>query len=161
MAEVVENYANAAKILVPKWRDYASGVATKLDSGYDANTASADVGTAVALAIETGALLTWKTLDALNILAAGDKAQFVESEELFTQYKGAKLKLEEDLRAGFGRTLPADRATFIPSQLGLEQQAFKVRVETTGCRAGVYDGKVAASSPDGLAEEVAVRIRVP
>ena len=159
MAEVIESCTDTAKDLLHKWRTYGSGVATKLDRPYDADTAAADLGTAVSLAVETGARLSFEALNALAILT-GDYDEPVKSVKLSTQYKGAKLEWKTDLKNLFGDIVPKDKTTITPAELGSEETTFTVRADTTGCRAGIYEGSVRASTPDDE-EEVIVRIEVP
>jgi hypothetical protein len=161
--EVIEGYAETTKDLLRKWRDYASGVADKLDSGYDADSASADLGAAVSLAIETGARLTWEALDAITILIeAPSGPDWVESTEEFSSpFRGAKLELQGDLKNSPGQTLAAADVRVIPSQLGPQQTKFRIRANAAGYPAGVYRGKVSASTPENAPEEVSVRIQVP
>lgn len=159
-AEVMEGYADTTKELIHKWSDYASHVAKHLDSGYDADRASADLGTAVSLAIETGARLTWEAVDAFaTFVDAPNRAVYVESEQFSTRYKGAKLTLK-DLKDRAGDTLPAARAAVIPPQLGPDDSTFKIRANIAGCPAGIYRGNVSASTAN-QAEEVPVLIKVP
>jgi hypothetical protein len=161
--EVIEGYAETAKDLVRKWRDYASGVATKLDSGYDADSASADLGVAMSLAIETGARLTWEALDAVAILTeAPSRPGWVESTQEFSSpFRGAKLELKGDLKNSPGQTLAAADVRVIPAQLGSQQTKFRIRANAAGYPAGIYRGKVLASTPENAPEEVSVRIQVP
>jgi hypothetical protein len=159
-AEVIESYAEAGKLLVHEWRDYASTLATDLESGYDAERAAANLGTAVSLTLETWTRLTIKTLEAIDILNAPER-QMAESEELSTQYKGADLMVTEDLVDAFDRTIPADRATFDPSPLGDNQSTFTVHVNVTGYRPGIYDGKVLATASPNKVEEIPFQIKFP
>ena len=160
MEELLEGYAETARDLVRKWGKYASGVAGKLDSGYDADSASADWGKGVSLAIETGARLTWEALDAVATLTgAPNRPHFVES-EFDAPHKGARLALEGDLKNLPGDTLAARRATVIPAQLRPEDTKFTIRADAAGCLAGVYRGKVLASTPAGT-EKVEVWVKVP
>jgi hypothetical protein len=162
MAEVIEAWAETGNLLVHKWRDYGADLATGLESGYDAERASAYLGTVVSLSIETGALLMLKTLETVEILNAGlDRRRMEESAELTTQYKGAKLALEGDLRGAFGRTIAADRVSFDPSELGPTDSTFKVCVDVTRCRPGVYDGMVLATVPSNEPEKLPFQIKFP
>jgi hypothetical protein len=161
MDEVIEGYAETTKDLVKKWRDYASGVARNLETGYSANRASADLGTAVSLAIETGARLSWEVFDAMAAISdAPNRPHRVESEEFFAP-KGAKLTLKGDLTNRPGNTLAASRVTVIPSQLASEDSRFKLSADAAGCPAGVYRGTVLASTSGAPPEEVEVQIEAP
>jgi hypothetical protein len=160
MDEAIEGYAETAKDLVGKWRDYASGVARNMQSGYTANRASADLGTAVTLAIETGARLTWEAVDAMATLTdAPNRPHYVNSQE-FEAPEGATLKLEGNLTDRTGDILPDRRVTVIPGQLGSRETRFILRADAAGCPAGVYRGKVSAST-GGAPEGVDVHIEVP
>ena len=163
LAEAIEEYAETAKDLAQKWRHYASGVATKLDSGYDAKSASADLGTAVSLTIESGARLAWNAFGAVAILTdALNRPGWLESKEEFTtRLKGAKLQLKGDLKNRPGQTVPAGDAEVVPAKLGPEQTQFRIRVDAGSCPAGIYRGTVLASIPPDQGEEVPVRIEVP
>ena len=164
IGEVIENYTELSKELIRKWRDYGTGVATKLDArAYDADSATADLATAVSLGIETSARLAWEAVDSVSILAGHlDRPYVVESEEEFsTSLPGAALVLKGNLVSGFRDRLSATLAQVIPAQLGENETKFKLRVDATGHPAGTYWGKVEASKPDGQTEEVSVQITVP
>jgi hypothetical protein len=161
IAEVLESYAETAKDLLNKWRTYGSQVTTNLDSPpYKADTAAADLGAAVSLAIETGAELSLAALNAMAMLVE-DYSDEIKLVDLSTQHAGAKLEWEKDLTNGFGNVIPSAKAKIVPSQLGDGQQAFQVRVDTADCRAGVYEGRLRAVAPDGQTEPVGVRVDVP
>jgi hypothetical protein len=161
IAEVLESYAETAKDLLTKWRAYGSQVTTNLDSTpYKADTAAADLGAAVSLAIETGAELSMAVFNAVAMLLE-DYDDEIKLVDLSSPCAGAKLEWEKDLTNGFGDVIPRARTKILPSQLGDGQQAFRVRVDTTDCRAGVYEGRVRASAPDGQTDPVGVRVDVP
>lgn len=163
MAEVIEAYAETGKLLVRKWRDYGSEVAGGLESGYDTESASEYLGTATSLTIETWARLTLKTLEAIEILNAGlDEERIVWSEELNTRYRGgAALRMKSDFADDFGRPLAAERATFDPPDLGPGETAFKVGLDVTGARKGLYKGMVVATSRSGGTQDIRVEIDYP
>jgi hypothetical protein len=159
--EVFEGYAEAARDLMRKWSSYASRVADNLDSGYDVDSASTDLGQAVSLAFETGTRLTWEAFDAISMLTGAPMGPlFVESEEFPSPIKGAKLKLKGDLENRTGDTLAKKAVTFLPSQLAPGDMKFKLRVDAAGCPAGVYRGTVSAWTAED-SQDVPVLIKVP
>jgi hypothetical protein len=162
LAEAIEEYADTAKDLAQKWQHYASEVAANLDAGYDANRASADLGTVVSLTIETGARLAWNAIGAVTILTdALNPPGWLESREEFsTALKGAKLKLGP-LKNRPGQTIAPENAEVVPAQLAAEQTRFRIRVRRGSSPAGIYRGIVTASLPPDHAEDVRVRIEVP
>jgi hypothetical protein len=163
LGEAIEEYAETAKDLGRKWRDYASDVAANLDSGYDANRASADLGTAVSLTIETGARLAWNAVGAAAILtdALNRPGWLTSRREFSTGLKGASLELTGHLKNSPGQTISSEDAEFVPAKLGLEQTRFRIRVKAGSCPAGIYRGTVSASIPSAQPEAVPVRIEVP
>ena len=160
--EVIESYAETTKELVEKWRDYASEVGDKLDEGYDADRAAEDFGTAISLAIETGARLTWTAFGAMAILTdAPIRPRWVDYPEEFpSPLQGAKLEMAGDLKNAPGQTLAARDVRVIPSQLSAGQTKFKLQVNVAGYPAGVYRGKVLASA-QGRTEKVRIRAQIP
>ena len=160
MGEVIEAYAETGTLLVRKWRDYGSGLAADLESGYDAERASEVLGTATSLTIETWVRLTLKTLEAIEILNAGlDEPRMVWSKELDTRYPGgATLMMKGDLEDDFRRPLARNKATFDPAELGTGETKFKVGLDVTGARRGVYTGTVVATSRSGRPRDISFEI---
>jgi hypothetical protein len=163
IGEVVENYTELAKYLIRTWRDYGTGVATKLDQrSYTADSAAADLAAAVWLGIQTSARLAWEAVDSVNILTGGlGRPYMLESEEFSTSLPGAALKLKGNLVSGFRRRLTSSIASVRPDKLQAGETKFRIRVDATGRPAGDYWGKVEASTDDDQKEEVSVRITVP
>jgi hypothetical protein len=161
LAEVVEAYAGTGKLLVQKWREYGSELATELEPGYDTETASAYLGTGVSLTIETWARLMLKGLEAIEILNM--KRRMAWSQGLTTRHRGAKLELEGDLKGAFHRTLAAKEVIFDPPELGTEDSAFKVGIDVTRRRNAVYTGTVIAKPRSGRArpEKIPFQIKYP
>jgi hypothetical protein len=160
--EVIEGYAETTKVLVEKWREYASEVGDKLDDGYDADSAAEDFGTAISLAIETAARLTWEAMDAMATLVdAPTRPRWVEyPREFSSPLKGAKLELAGDLKNAPGQTLAARDVRIIPPRLGPGETEFKLQVNIAGYPAGVYRGKVVASTQHDT-EKVRIQVQVP
>jgi hypothetical protein len=113
----------------------------------------------VSLSIQTGARLSLLAWNALAILA-GDYTEEDQLLDLSTNHSGATLEWDKDLESGFYE-IPRDKTKIIPTKLAADRQAFKVSVDTRDCRAGVYEGDVRASAPDGQSELVHVRVDVP
>jgi len=163
MAEVIEAYAETGKLLVRKWRDYGSEVAGGLESGYDNERASEYLGTGTSLTIETWVRLMLKTLEAIEILNAGlDEERIVWSEELTTRYtNGATLQMKGGFADDFNRPLAAERATFDPPELDPGKTKFRVGLDVTGARKGLYKGTVTAPSRSGRTQDLLVEIDFP
>jgi hypothetical protein len=150
MAEVIEAYAETGKLLVRKWRDYGSEVATGLESGYDTESASEYLGTATSLTIETWARLTLKTLEAIEILNAGlDEPRIAWSKELTSPYKGATLKMQGGFKDAFEKPLAGAKVTFKPEQLSSQETKFRVGLDVTTAARTKYTGTVVAMSRSG------------
>jgi hypothetical protein len=162
VAELIDDCSETAKELTRKWSHLASDVFTKLDAGtYKADSATADLAAALALAIESGARLTWEAFDALSILTGGtDHPRTLVSEEYSTGLRGAALTLTRVPRSLRGLTLPEGAVLIEPPQLGPTETKFRLRIDATGCRAGFYEGIVEASTPDGRKEDLSVHIIV-
>jgi hypothetical protein len=159
---VLESYATTGKLLVDKWLDYGSQLADGLESGYDSDRASAYLGTAVSLYMETGFRLMLEAMEAVETLNAGlDEKRYRWSKQLEADHEAAELRMKGDL-AGFKWSLAADRIRFFPSKkLRPGQRKFKVRVNVTGCRPGIYDGTVIATAPSAEPQEIRFQIRFP
>ena len=162
MTEVLESYAATGKLLVDEWLDYGSQLADGLESGYDSERASAYLGTGVSLYIETGFRLMLEAMEAIETLNAGlDEKRYRWSKELEADHEAAELTMKGDL-AGFKRSLDANRVRFFPSKkLGSGQHKFKVRVDVTGCRPGIYDATVIAMAPPAEPQEISFEIKFP
>jgi hypothetical protein len=159
MAEAIEEYADTARDLARKWRHFSSHVADNLDSGYDADKASADLGSAVSLTIETSGRLAWSAVGTMAILL--NRPGWVQSEKFSTALKGAKLVLSGPLANRAGQTVGGADVEVVPARLGPEETKFRIRVNSGACPAGIYRGTVTASLPTGQTEEVKVQIEVP
>ena len=160
IAEAIEKYAETTKDLLSKWRAYGSRVTTNLDSPpYKADTAAADLGAAVSLSIQTGVRLSLLAWNAVAILA-GDYVDEDQVLDLSTDYSGATLEWDRDLKSGF-YVIARDRTEIIPTKLAADRQGFKVSVNTRDCRSGAYVGCVRATAPDGQTQLVEVRVNVP
>ena len=159
--EVVEDWADLGRLLVGKWRDHASQIATKLDAptGYDADKMAADLATTASLAIETGARLTWEALDSATILGRRGPL-IIESHEFSIGVPNAELELVGDLKSGLGHKLPAWAVLIVVTLTAAHQTTFKLRAITAVRRAGTYRGEVRAPAAAGVAP-VKVRIVVP
>jgi hypothetical protein len=164
LAEVVEGYAKLASMLVERWSDQASKVASKLDEGtYDADSAAADLARAATLATESAVLLANEGLNAAAVLA-GRRGQpyVIESRPFAIPRPGARLDLAEPLR-NLNRSdeLPTSSVSFKPSgTLGPKESEFRLSVQAAGRRGGTYTGEVTASDPQGVAP-VRVWITIP
>jgi hypothetical protein len=157
--QAIEECTATAKELLGKWRAYGSDVSTRLDHPYDADTAAADYGTWVSLAIETWTRLGFEVLNTIALLG-GERTQAVKFVRLRTRCKGARLEWARGLENLFGDVVPEDKTTISPSQLGPQEDTFTVRADTRERPAGIYEGAVRAKTPDDE-EEVVVRISVP
>ena len=79
-ADLIDAWTETAKDLLQKWSAYGSEVTTKLGSrSYDADELSADLGTAVSLAVETGARLSIEALNLVSVLTDDQNPETVDS----------------------------------------------------------------------------------
>lgn len=161
-SEVVEDYTELATLLIDRWSDHASKVASKLDQrSYNADSAVADVAACVTLATESGFLLASEALDAIAILTGREyQPVIVDSDPFSSPVPGAKLRLAGALVDGFGAGLPTEFIAIIPPELGPNATKFSLRADATGRPAGTYVGKVVASRPGGEDQEVTVWVTV-